>query len=331
MKAAGKTIRWLAPPLLITASLVMPVAAFSVSGWFESAHAQTQPKKKQNPAKPKPEATDVTTDPPPSQTPAAVPEASPPPQSLIPANPPVTPQERVEADVSTRTIEVTSGYSGAEIVVFGTVENSRQPSAESGFYDVVVIVEGMPTPLIARKKSRVAGLWVNSSSMSFASVPSYYAIASTRPVEEFVDTHVLDELSIGFDRVRMVAAGQPDTRISSAELLDFKSAVVRLKQGQNLFLRYDYGVGFTGRSLFRSTIELPANVPVGPLTARVYLFREGELISRYQSRVVLSREGVERVLHDFAFGQPLLYGLFTVAVALSVGFVASAVFRRRAA
>jgi uncharacterized protein (TIGR02186 family) len=237
--------------------------------------------------------------------------------------------ERVEADVSTRTIAVTSGYSGAEILVFGAIENSRQPSAESGFYDVVVVVEGSPEPLMVRKKGRVAGLWVNTSTFNFNAVPSYYAVASTRPVEEFADTATLDENGIGLDAVRMAAAADSAVRVSSEDLIAYKAAVTRLKQSAHLFKRDDYGVVFTGRSLFRATIALPATVPVGPLTASVFLFHEGKLLSRYQARVVLEREGIERWMFAFAFERPFVYGMVGVLLAVVTGLLASALFRRR--
>jgi len=241
------------------------------------------------------------------------------------------PPERVEADVSTRTIAITSGYSGSEILIFGAIENSRQPSAESGFYDVVVVVEGAPAPLTVRRKSRIAGVWVNTRSFSFNSVPSYYAIASTRPLEEFADAPLSEEIGLGLDAVRMAASADSAVRASSEEFLDFKKAVGRLKEQQGLFKRDDYGVVFTGRSLFRSTIELPATVPVGPLTTRVYLFHDGQLLSRYQARVVLEREGIERWIHAFAFDWPFLYGLVTVLLAIATGVVASALLSRRSA
>ncbi len=237
--------------------------------------------------------------------------------------------ERVEADVSTRSIAITSGYSGAEILVFGAIENSRQPSAESGYYDIVVVVEGAPQPLMLRRKSRVAGLWVNTTNFAFNAVPTYYAVSSTRPFDEFMDAIIQDELAIGIDAVRMAPAAQSAIHVTSAELLDYKAAVARLKEQQKLFQRNDYGVIFTGRSLFRCRIELPANVPVGPLVTRVYLFHDGKLLSRYQSRVALEREGIELWLHGFAFNRPFLYGLSCVLLAVAAGLIASAVFRRR--
>ena len=77
-------------------------------------------------------------------------------------------------------------------------------------------------------------------------------------------------------------------------------AAIRLKQQEGFFVRSDFGVSFIGRSLFRATIALPPNVPVGPLTARVYLFKEGRSSGQYKSHVMLQREGVERYIHDIA-------------------------------
>jgi uncharacterized protein (TIGR02186 family) len=274
---------------------------------------------------PAPEPAPVAAPPQPQPSPEPKPPAAPePPQGVAASLPP----EKIEADVSTRSIAVTSGFTGTEIVVFGSVDNSRQPSAEAGYYDVVVVVEGTPEPLVARKKSDVAGLWINTAAASFDSIPSYYAIAATRPLEEIAAATVLEENAIGFGYVRMFPSRGTVQNISASELKDFQVAVARLKQKDQLYIKDDYGVAFIGRSLFRSSIELPANVPVGPLTARVFLFHDGELLSKFQTRVRLEREGVELLLYRFAIRHPLLYGLFAVIVAVGAGLLASALFRR---
>lgn len=239
------------------------------------------------------------------------------------------PKEIIEADVSTRTIAVTSGFTGTEIVVFGSVVNSRQPSAEAGYYDVVVVLEGMATPLVVRRKSNVAGLWINTSAVAFESVPSYYAIASTRPIDEIADEALLAQHAIGHDVARLSPAAASVIATQPGELASFKEAVVRLKRKEGLYIEQDYAVIFIGKGLFRSAISLPANVPVGPLTARLYLFREGELLSTFQQRVRLEREGVELWLYRFAMRHPVWYGVMAVVVAVAAGFAASAAFRRR--
>jgi uncharacterized protein (TIGR02186 family) len=266
--------------------------------------------------------------PPPQQQPAQPSQAQPAPAQPPTLPPGEVPKETVQADVSTRSVAVTSSFTGTEIVVFGAVDNSRQTSAEAGLYDVVIILEGTPSELVVRRKSNVAGIWVNTQSLTFVSVPSYYAIASTRPLDEVAPPNVLNENDIGFQHVRMTPVQGWETGLTTADLQAFRDAVIRIKTREGLYIRNDYDVVFIGRSLFRATIGLPANVPVGPLSAKVFLFRDGQLLSTYNSRVVLEREGVERVLHDFAFKLPFWYGVFVVAVAVGAGLAASTLLQR---
>jgi uncharacterized protein (TIGR02186 family) len=240
-------------------------------------------------------------------------------------------REKIEADVSTRSVEVTTDFTGHEILVFGAIDNSQQPEDEDRYYDVVVVVEGTPLPIVVRRKSDLAGVWVNTSSMVFASVPSYYAIASTRPVEEVAGPKVLERHAIGFAHIKMTPTPGYQLRFNDYELAAFKAAVIRLKQQEQLYVvQANDGVTFTGRSLFRSTVALPANVPVGPLVARTYLFRDGEVVSAHIARVTLERAGVERFLHVFAYRYPFSYGIFAVILAAVSGLLASAYFRRDA-
>lgn len=242
------------------------------------------------------------------------------------AKTPAPERERVEADVSTRSVAVTSAFTGVEIVVFGSVINTKSESAESGLYDVVVVVEGAHVPLVARKKSNVAGLWINTSSVNLSNIPSYYAIASTRPLTEIAEGHILSQYRIGFEHMHMDRPEGAD--VSEKEFADFKQAVIRLKKKEGVYVARDYNVAFIGQALFRASIALPANVPVGPLSTRVHLFRDGEHLSSYTTKLKLEREGVERWLHSLAFDHGLLYGIMTVIIAVASGLLASMMFRK---
>lgn len=241
------------------------------------------------------------------------------------------PAESVEADVSTRNVAIKADFVGAEIVVFGAVENSRQPSAEAGTYDVVIIVEGPPSPVVVRRKANIGGIWVNTSSVRFASPPSYYSVSSTRPIQDVAEAKTLAQHEIGFEHIRMIPLASSLARVSSErELADFRDAVVRLKQRDGLYSQADYGVAFVGRSLFRATMPVPPNVPVGRLATRVFLFRDGLLLGQFKGQVSLQREGLERLLYDGAYKHPLLYGFATVLLAAAAGLGAAFAFRREA-
>ncbi|MEZ5852696.1 MAG: TIGR02186 family protein [Hyphomicrobiaceae bacterium] len=262
-------------------------------------------------------------------TPLPVPERILPSKPADPADPEAKlPRETVQADISTRRIAITSSFSGTEIVVFGAVDNSRQKSAEAGLYDIVIVLVGTPTRLVARQKSRVAGVWLNTDQMRFASVPSFYAIVSTRPVDEISTEEVLKSTGIGFDFAPMTLEKGQEKGRSAADIKGFRDAIVRLKQKDRLFSEEEYGVAFIGRSLFRAAVTLPANITVGPFETRVYLFRNQELIHQYSARLDLEREGIEDTLHAFAFSYPFFYGLATVLMAIGSGLLASSIFRR---
>lgn len=265
--------------------------------------------------------------PPPLVLPKATEQPAGPPSTQPPA--PALPPETIQADVSTRRVAVTSSFSGIEIVVFGTVENSRQTSAESGLYDLVIVVSGTPARLISRKKSRVAGIWINTDSVEYLSVPTYYSIASTRPLDEIASDDLLRAARIGFDHVPLVVSPKDEKR-PAAELKEFRDAVIRLKVKEKLYQREEYNAAFIGRSLFRASIDVPANVTLGGFETRVYLFRQGELLSRHATRLELEREGVENMVHALAYRYPLSYGIATVALALGAGLLASTLFRKGA-
>jgi uncharacterized protein (TIGR02186 family) len=237
-------------------------------------------------------------------------------------------KESLEADVSARNIAVTSNFNGTEIVIFGAVDGSQQPSAESGYYDLIIVVEGVPSRMVVRRKSNVAGLWLNTASVIFDNVPSYYAVASNRPIDEIATEDFRALHGIGLEHLRFTPAVGQSQPLSNEDIKEYRNAVVRLKRQSLLYVENPFGAGFTGKSLFRASVVLPANVTVGPFVTHVYLFREEKNLTKVSVRHTLDREGLEWYLHAFAYRLPVLYGVTTVAIAVGAGLLASAAFRK---
>jgi uncharacterized protein (TIGR02186 family) len=126
----------------------------------------------------------------------------------------------------------------------------------------------------------------------------------------------------------MTPVGGPRERLAPSDQREFREALVRLKLKEGLYVHEPYGVAFTGRSLFRATIALPANVSVGPFDTRVYLFKQEKLLSQYTVRLNLERAGFERFVHEFALSHPFWYGIATVMLAVASGLLASTLFAR---
>jgi uncharacterized protein (TIGR02186 family) len=237
--------------------------------------------------------------------------------------------ETVEATVSKRNIAVTASFNGTEIFIFGAIGGSQQPSAESGYYDVIVVVEGAPSRTVVRRKSNVAGLWLNTASVAFDNVPTFYALTSTRPVDEIATKGDRELYGIGLENLKFTPAVGQSVPLSNEDIKAYRAAIIRLKSKAGLYVdKEPFGVTFTGKSIFLASVVLPANVSVGPFWTRVYLFREEKLLSSFSVNHTLEREGLERYLHAFAIGLPTLYGFATVLIALGAGLAASAAFRR---
>ncbi len=232
-------------------------------------------------------------------------------------------QEQVQSDISTRQISIQSNFTGAEILIFGSIDFSDSRTPGEGTYDVIAVVRGPNDPIVLRKKQRVAGIWVNGPSKSYGNVPGFYAVLSSRPVRAIASDETLKGLGIGLSDLDF---GRH--RADNSEEQAFRSAMIRLKEQKKLFQENDDGVKFIGRSLFRANVSLPVNVPTGRYTVDVYLFRDGAVASKSQGSLEVTKAGVEALIYRLAFKHPFIYGLLGVALAVMMGLAGWYAFRR---
>jgi uncharacterized protein (TIGR02186 family) len=193
--------------------------------------------------------------------------------------------------------------------------------ATDGPGDVVVVVRGPPREVSVRRKSRVAGIWINTRRVSFAGVPTYYTVASSRPLDEITTPAARQLYEIGHENLRLtVVEGR-------RQIDEFRAALIRTQQNEGLFGREPGRVGFLGERLFRTEIKLPANVPIGTYTVQVFLVRDKDVVSGQTTPLIISKVGVDAELFDFADRRSALYGLVAVVAAMMAGWLASLPFR----
>jgi uncharacterized protein (TIGR02186 family) len=219
------------------------------------------------------------------------------------------------ADLSSHLIAITTGFAGTELLLFGAIE---------GEGDVVVVVRGPPTDAVVRRKGRVLGIWINRETVIFAGAPSFYRVASSRPLEEVAPPALRQSEQIGLDAIKLdvLRSLRPD------RLPDFRDGLVRNKIRAELWSPERGAVTFLGPRLFRTTISFPANVPTGLYDVKVLLIRDGRVISGQTTPMQVSKIGVGADIYDFAHRQAALYGLFAVLIAVAAGWGASVAFRR---
>jgi uncharacterized protein (TIGR02186 family) len=222
--------------------------------------------------------------------------------------------EPLIADLSNHLIAITTGFSGTEVLMFG---------ATDGPGDIVVTVRGPATDIAVRRKARVFGVWINADTLEFGSVPAYYAVASNRPIDDFLSPPLQARQRIGLDNM-MLSLPEADP----AEVETFRRALIRTKQQQGLFGSVVGKVSFLGNQLFRTELHFPSNVPIGSYLVEVLLIREGAVVSAQTTPLVISKIGIGAEIFRFAHIHSFGYGAGAILGALLLGWIAYLGFRR---
>lgn len=220
----------------------------------------------------------------------------------------------VVADLSSHLIAITSGFTGASVVLFGSKE---------GGGDVITVVRGPEREMTVWRKGKVAGIWVNAESVVFSNVPSFYEVASSRPIEEIIAPGPAALYRIGAGNLKFQAK-PPATPDEAAR---FGAALVAEQKRDGLFANETGKIAFLGERLFRTTIGFPANVPTGTYIVEVFLVRNRDVVSGQTTPLVVSKVGVDAAVYDFATRQSAAYGAIAVVTAVVAGWLASLPFR----
>ena len=88
------------------------------------------------------------------------------------------------------------------------------------------------------------------------------------------------------------------------------------------------GVEFLSQSLFRASLPLAPNVPVGTHKARAFLFRNGVFIKENSAQLAIVKSGFEQSIARNAVDHSFLYGIFAVALAMLTGWLGRMIFRK---
>ena len=227
-------------------------------------------------------------------------------------------------DVSARQIEIRYSFTGAQLLLFGAIlyPRGRVPEHDP---DIAVVLRGPVQPILVREKQKVAGIWMNADSNRFRSAPSYYAVASSRPVSDLLDERTASIYELGLGNLQLSPGGgalpEKERR--------FEAGLLDLRKRAGLYSENPRGVEISDRVLYRAVITIPSQVPVGTYTAETFLIDRGKVIAAATRDIQIDKSGFELFVALAARRHSFLYGLTSVALSLALGWAAAAAFRRR--
>lgn len=233
--------------------------------------------------------------------------------------------ERLVSQVSNDTVEITSSFDGERLSFFGTIApdaGSTQKYVE-GPFNVVIVVLGPTQNRVARQKTNVLGVWLNTDQVEFSNFPSYFHVLSSARLTDITDITTLTTNFILPESHTLVANAKDWWKGAV-----FGRELVRLMTEEGLFGVQENAVNFLADNFYSARLTLPSNAPPGPYIALTYVFKNGEIIARKSEGFAVRKIGFERFLALSAVQQPLLYGVICVLLALFTGWLGGVIFKR---
>lgn len=226
-------------------------------------------------------------------------------------------------EVSQSRIEVRQGFTGANLLLYGAVVD---PAGTNGTreFDIAVVLKGPVEPIRLREKERIVGVWMNAGSSDFRSAPSFFAVASSRPIGDIVDPRTAAIYELGTEFIQLSPSGQ----IEPEEQARYASGLVEMRQRLGLYKQDPQGVRISEGVLYQARIALPSNVTTGQYTAETFAIADGRVLASATAEIEVVKVGLEGSVVYASQRWALLYGLGAIALSLGMGWIAGQAFAK---
>ncbi|HEX3677186.1 MAG TPA: TIGR02186 family protein [Sphingomicrobium sp.] len=227
-------------------------------------------------------------------------------------------------DISARQVQIRYSFSGAQLLLFGAIAypEGRAPARPA---DIAVVLRGPVQPILLREKQKIAYIWMNADSSRFRSAPSFYAVASSRPIRDLVDDRTASIYELGIHNLQL----SPGSGSLPERERHFEAGLLDLRSRAGLYSENPHGVEITDGILYRAVVTIPSQVPVGTYTAETFLIDGGRIVAVATRDIEIDKSGFERDVWLAARRYRFAYGLACVAMSLGLGWAAAVAFRRR--
>ena len=224
-------------------------------------------------------------------------------------------------EVSQDEVQVRQGFTGTELLLYGAIlePDGRRAGRD---YDIVVVLKGPTEAIRVREKEKILGIWVNAESTAFRSAPSFFAVASSRPIDQIVDERTAAIYELGLDYLQLSPSGSIDPE----EQQRFTAGLVDLRARAGLYKEEPGGVTISEQVLYQVRISLPSNVQTGTYTAETFAIARGRVIASATAEVEVRKVGFERMVAAYADENSFWYGLLAVGLSVLMGWLAGRLF-----
>ncbi len=224
-------------------------------------------------------------------------------------------KEIIIADISDNKIDIDVGFKGAKLLFFGVIDNQG---------DLVVSVTGPRKAVKVRRKKKKMGIWMNADLKVFYDVPSYYYVASTKPLKELNADQALLVNQVGIKNIRFEGAEEKEKK----ERDFWKEGIINTMINSKRYFPEAGNINISDKRLFKTELNFSAELTEGEYLVNTLLIENGNVIAARRSFINVSKSGYGEKIYKMAMENSFLYGLIAVFFAMVFGFTVHETIRR---
>lgn len=217
--------------------------------------------------------------------------------------------------VANNHIDVTVGFSGSSIEVFGDRRDKET--------DVAIIMEGPRKDVTIWKKDRIIGTWVNRYYTKFKDIPTYYNYAISAQGFSSSLLEAMQENGIGHEALFHKTKSDKSRKLKDERV--YKDALLRKNQELGVFFQQPATIKFMNDNFFRVRFDLPPSAPTGEYKIHSFLIKDGKVIGKTLELLTVEQVGLNAFIYKAAHEYSLIYALVCIFLALFCGWLAGAV------
>jgi len=225
--------------------------------------------------------------------------------------------EEFAVEIAQHHIDVTVGFTGSSIVLFG---DRRDVDA-----DVAIVVEGPRKDITMWKKAKVMGTWINRYYMTLKNMPVYYSYASTISEDVKGDNIDLIMRYNGIGHRALFTSVDMNKSRSVKDVEEFQNSFLKKKIYKGVYFEKPATIKFYNDYFFGVRFEIPASAQTGAYKIHSFLIKNGKVIEKRTQKLRVQQVGVNAFVYNLAYRHSLFYAISCIALALFCGWFASVV------
>jgi len=196
--------------------------------------------------------------------------------------------------------------------------------------DLVIKITSTEGHQVLKKKGKAGGfMWMNVGDLKLENVPNLYLLTGTKKVEEVLSPAEADANVIGYPALEKHVELSPAA--DGAEKSKWFGEFLKFKENSNLYHTASGDVKLEnkdGKQSYYTLFQWPYQAAPGDYVVTVYAVKDGKVVEKAESKVLVEQVGSVKFLANMAKNQAAVYGILSILAAIGAGFGVGLIFRK---